>query len=158
MIRRARRTTKKETQGLLFGLSQVSPVDDYLAVYAALMIPTTVPSAIVLSTDNDRSAFTVDPSKTAVVVAMANPHVDILCECGECDAQSHNRRKNQKPTPHCQSPLEFMPLRKPTCTGLMQRHPESSSRLAELLVASLAQNVSSTSRISSAPGLIVSPN
>jgi hypothetical protein len=82
-------------------LNQVSSVDDYFAVYAAIMIPTSVPSAIVLSTDNDRSAFTVDSPKAAIVVAMADPHVDILSECGNCNAQSHSRRNNQKPAPHC---------------------------------------------------------
>jgi hypothetical protein len=70
-------------------------------VYAAIMIPTAVPSAIVLSTDNDRSAFTVDTPKAAIVVAMADPHVDFLCECGDCNAQSHNRRNYQKSAPHC---------------------------------------------------------
>jgi hypothetical protein len=75
----------------------VSPVADYLAVYAAIMIPTAVPSVIVLSTDNDRSAFTVDPSKTSIVVSMANPHVDILRECGECDAQSTIIEKTKSP-------------------------------------------------------------
>jgi hypothetical protein len=86
-------------------LNKVSSVDDYLAVHAAIVIPTTVPSAIVLSTDNDRSAFTVDTSKAAIVVAMADPHVDILCECGECNAQSHNRRNNKKLAPHL--PISF---------------------------------------------------
>jgi hypothetical protein len=86
-------TAKKETtKASFFGLNQVSPVDDYLAVYAAIMIPTAVPSAMVLSTDNDRSAFTVDTPKAAIVVAIADPHVDFLCECGDCNAQSHNRR------------------------------------------------------------------
>jgi hypothetical protein len=82
-------------------LNQVSPVDDYLTVYAAIMIPTAVPSAIMLSTDNDRSAFAVDTPKAAIVVAMADPHVDFLRECRDCNAQSHNRRNNQKSAPHC---------------------------------------------------------
>jgi hypothetical protein len=94
-------TTKKETlKASSLGLKQVSPVDDYLAVYATIMIPTAVPSAIVLSTDNDRSAFTVDSPKAAIVIAMADPYVDILCECGNNNAQSYNRRNNQKSGPH----------------------------------------------------------
>jgi hypothetical protein len=92
---------KETTNASSFGLSQVSPVDDYLAVYDVITIPTAVPSAIVLSTDNDRSAFTVDSPKATIVVAMADPHVDILCECGDRNAQSYNRRNNQKPGPHC---------------------------------------------------------
>jgi hypothetical protein len=81
-------------------VNQVSPVNDYPAVYAAIMIPTAVPSTIVLSTDNDRSAFTVASPKAAIVIAMADPHVDILSECWDCNAQSHKRRNNQKPAAH----------------------------------------------------------
>jgi hypothetical protein len=68
---------------------------------AVIIIPTAVPSAIVLSTDNDSSAFAVDSPKAAIVIAMADPHVDILCECGDCHGQSYNRRNNKKPGPHC---------------------------------------------------------
>jgi hypothetical protein len=90
----------KNHQAFFFGLNKLSPLDDYPAVYAVIMIPTTVPSAITLSTDNDRSALAVDAPKAAIVVAMADPHVDFLCECGDCNAQSHNRRNSQKPAPH----------------------------------------------------------
>jgi hypothetical protein len=94
------KTKKETTRASFFGLNKLSPLDDYLAVYAVIMIPTTVPSAITLSTDNDRSALAVDTPKAAIVVAMADPHVDFLCECGDCNTQSHNRRNSQKPAPH----------------------------------------------------------
>jgi hypothetical protein len=63
------------------------------------MIPTAVPSAItitiVVTTDNQRSAFAVNSPKPAIMVAVADPYVDILCERRECNAQSHNRRNNK---------------------------------------------------------------
>ena len=76
----------------------VSPVNDYPAAY--VMNPPAGPSTIVLSTYNDGSAFTVDSPKAAIVIAMADPHVDILSERWHCNAQSHKRRNNQKPAPH----------------------------------------------------------
>jgi hypothetical protein len=47
--------------------------------------------AIVVTTDNHRSAFAVTSPKPAIMVAVADPYVDALCERGDCNAQSHNR-------------------------------------------------------------------
>lgn len=62
------------------------------------MIPAAVPSAIaiVVTTDNHRTAFAVNSSKPAIMVAVPKPHIDILCERGDCNAQSHNCRNNKK--------------------------------------------------------------
>jgi hypothetical protein len=82
-------------QGLL--LRYELPIDDHLTVHAAIVIQTTVPSAItiVITADNHRTAFAVNSPKPAIMVAVAEPHVDILGECGDCDAQSYNRRNNE---------------------------------------------------------------
>jgi hypothetical protein len=71
------------------------------------MIPTAVPSTIAM--DNYRTAFAMNSSKPAIMVAVADAHVDILCERGHCNAQSHNRRNNKKTAPHC-TISSLMPL------------------------------------------------
>jgi hypothetical protein len=58
-------------------------------VHTAIMIPTAVPSAIAM--DNYRTAFAMNSSNPAMLVAVADAHVDVLCERGDCNAQSHNR-------------------------------------------------------------------
>jgi hypothetical protein len=67
------------------------------------MIPTAMPStiAIVVATDNHRSAFAVNSPKPAIMVAVADPYVHLLCERGNCNTQSHNRRNNKKTASHC---------------------------------------------------------
>jgi hypothetical protein len=47
------------------------------------MIPTAVPSAIAM--DNHRTAFAMNSSKSAIMVAVADADVDILCERGDCN-------------------------------------------------------------------------
>jgi hypothetical protein len=81
-------------------------------VHIAITVPAAVPSAIaiVITTDNHRSAFAVNSPKPAIMVAMANPYVDTLCECGDCNAQSHNRRNNKKSAPHCTISFSLLPL------------------------------------------------
>jgi hypothetical protein len=78
-------------------------VDGYLAVHTPIIIPTAMPSTIatVVTTDNNRSAFAVNSPKPAIMVAVADPYVDILCERGNCNTQSHNRRNNKKTASHC---------------------------------------------------------
>jgi hypothetical protein len=96
-------TLKREaTEASLWDLHAL-PIDNHLAVNTAIMIPTAVPSAIaiVVTTDNHRTAFAVNSSKPAIMVAVPKPHIDILCERGDCDAQSHNRRNDTKTAPHC---------------------------------------------------------
>jgi hypothetical protein len=85
------------------GIDHALAVDDYLAVHTPIMIKTAMPSAIaiVVMTDNHCSAFAVHSPKPAIMVAVAEPYVDILCERGECNAQSHSRRNNKKTAPHC---------------------------------------------------------
>jgi hypothetical protein len=85
-------------EGLLF--ESILSVDNYLAVHSPIVIPTAMPSAAVVTTDNHRTAFAVDSSKPAIVVAVADPYVEFLCECGDCNAQSNNRRNNKKTAPH----------------------------------------------------------
>jgi hypothetical protein len=81
----------------------VLAVDDYLAVHTSIMIPTAMPPtiAVVVATDNHRSAFAVNSPKPAIMVAVADPHVDILCERRDCNTQSHNRRNNKQTASHC---------------------------------------------------------
>jgi hypothetical protein len=61
------------------------------------MIETAMPSAIMITvtTDNYGSAFAVRSPKPAVMVAVAEPNVNILCERGDCNAQSQNGRNNK---------------------------------------------------------------
>jgi hypothetical protein len=58
-----------------FRIDHALPFDDYLAVHTAIMIPTAVPSAIaiVVTTDNHRSAFAVTSPEPAIMVAVADP-------------------------------------------------------------------------------------
>jgi hypothetical protein len=73
-------------------------------VHTAIVIPTAVvPStiAIVVTTDNHRSAFSVNSSEPTIVVAVAEPYVNILCKRGDRNAKSHNHRNNKQTSPHC---------------------------------------------------------
>jgi hypothetical protein len=71
-------------------------------MHTSIMIPTAMPSAIMITvtTDNHCSAFAVNSPKPAIMVAVPEPHVDILSERRNCNAQSHNRRNNQKTASH----------------------------------------------------------
>jgi hypothetical protein len=73
-------------------------------VYTPITIKTPMPSpiAIAVTTDNHRSAFAVNSPKPAIMVAVADPYVNILCESGHCNAQSHDRPNNKKSAAHCQ--------------------------------------------------------
>jgi hypothetical protein len=73
-------------------------------MHTAIMIPTGVPSPIVIATDNHRPAFAVNSSESAIMVAVsADADVDTLSKRGYCDAQSHNRRYNNKSAAHWNS-------------------------------------------------------
>jgi hypothetical protein len=55
-----------------------------------------MPSSIMM-TDNNRSVA----MKSATVVAVAEPHVDILGQRGHCNAQPYDRRNSKNTAPHC---------------------------------------------------------
>jgi CheY-like chemotaxis protein len=94
---------KEATNASFFRIDHVLAVDDCLAVHTPIMIPTAVPSttAVVVATNNHRSAFAVNSPKPAIMVAVADPYVDILCERRDCNTKSHNRRNNKKTASHC---------------------------------------------------------
>jgi hypothetical protein len=112
-------------------------------VRTAIMIPTTVPSAIVIvvTTDNHRTAFAVNSSKPGIMVAVPNPHIDILCERGDCNTQSHNRRNDTKTAPHCTLSLFPCRFQKPTFRHSTQHHAESSVEYSQKLASADAENL-----------------
>jgi hypothetical protein len=82
---------KEATKASFLRIDHALALDDYLAVHTPIVIPTAMPStiAIVVATDNHRSAFAVNSPKPAIMVAVADPHVDVLCERRDCNTQSH---------------------------------------------------------------------
>ena len=85
------------------------------AVYAAIMIPVAVPSAIMVTfTANYHSSagavFGVSTRNPAIMVTVTNSDVQLLCERRDCNAQSHYRRKKKKTAAHCTISFELRPL------------------------------------------------
>jgi hypothetical protein len=82
----------------------LSPVD--LAVHTTIMIPTAMPSTVVIRPDHYGSIpiFAVSACKSAIMVSVTNSDIDTLGECWDCNAQSNNHRNNKQAVAHCTFP------------------------------------------------------
>jgi hypothetical protein len=74
--------------GPCLGSIGFSAIDDDLAMHTTIVIPTAMPSPIVITPDHYGSIpiFAVSACKSAIMVSLTNSDIDTLSECGDRNA------------------------------------------------------------------------